>query len=160
MESVSPSPLIKVSQSFGGKSFKACGLKPQTWNPTQFLFELSCLSRWTVTSSCCLCSLSLSIAAPKLLSTVTIAICIDVLQQENSPPSIVREKQVNIYPTVHHSPPTQDPLVSPPTQEDLWHLPGRLSELNYPLCSTYLLILIADMTADTHMQHLLQAHQI
>uniref|UniRef100_A0A3P8P593 Transcription factor ETV6 n=1 Tax=Astatotilapia calliptera TaxID=8154 RepID=A0A3P8P593_ASTCA len=49
-----------------------------------------------------------------------------LIKQENSPPSIVREKQVNIYPTVHHSPPTQDPLVSPPTQEDLWHLPGRL----------------------------------
>lgn len=56
---------------------------------------------------------------------------------------------------MHHSPPTHDPLVSPPTQEDLWHLPGRLSELNDPLCSTYLLILIADMTANTHMQHLL-----
>uniref|UniRef100_A0A3Q0S1C4 Transcription factor ETV6 n=1 Tax=Amphilophus citrinellus TaxID=61819 RepID=A0A3Q0S1C4_AMPCI len=37
-----------------------------------------------------------------------------------------REKQVNIPPSVHHSPPTQVPLVSPPTQEDLWHLPGRL----------------------------------
>uniref|UniRef100_A0AAZ1X6A2 Transcription factor ETV6 n=2 Tax=Oreochromis aureus TaxID=47969 RepID=A0AAZ1X6A2_OREAU len=49
-----------------------------------------------------------------------------LIKQENSPPSIIREKQVNIHPTVHHSPPTQDPLVSPPTQEDLWHLPGRL----------------------------------
>ncbi|XP_006785882.1 transcription factor ETV7 [Neolamprologus brichardi] len=49
-----------------------------------------------------------------------------LIKQENSPPSIIRERQVNIYPTVHHSPPTHDPLVSPPTQEDLWHLPGRL----------------------------------
>lgn len=36
--------------------------------------------------------------------------------------------QVNLPASVHHSPPGQAPLVCPPTQEDLWHLPGRLSE--------------------------------
>ncbi|XP_040906144.1 transcription factor ETV7 isoform X2 [Toxotes jaculatrix] len=44
----------------------------------------------------------------------------------NSPSSIMHGRQVNIPPSVHRSPPNQLPLVSPPTQEDLWHLPGRL----------------------------------
>ncbi|XP_026223844.1 transcription factor ETV7 isoform X2 [Anabas testudineus] len=35
-------------------------------------------------------------------------------------------RQANLPPSVHHSPPHQPPFVSPPTQEDLWHLPGRL----------------------------------
>uniref|UniRef100_A0A8D0D1D5 Transcription factor ETV6 n=1 Tax=Sander lucioperca TaxID=283035 RepID=A0A8D0D1D5_SANLU len=55
--------------------------------------------------------------------------CVDVLQQENretSRPSIMHGMQVNVPLSVHHSPPNQLPLVSPPTQEDLWHLPGRL----------------------------------
>lgn len=47
---------------------------------------------------------------------------VHVLQQENSPPSIMHGRQVR----VHHSPTQQLPFVSPPTQEDLWHLPGRL----------------------------------
>ncbi|KAF1390432.1 hypothetical protein PFLUV_G00057990 [Perca fluviatilis] len=46
--------------------------------------------------------------------------------RETSPPSIMQGKQVNVPLSVHHSPPNQLPLVSPPTQEDLWHLPGRL----------------------------------
>ncbi|XP_078111218.1 transcription factor ETV7 isoform X2 [Sander vitreus] len=46
--------------------------------------------------------------------------------RETSPPSIMHGMQVTIPLSVHHSPPNQLPLVSPPTQEDLWHLPGRL----------------------------------
>ncbi|KAG8002644.1 Transcription factor ETV7 [Nibea albiflora] len=34
--------------------------------------------------------------------------------------------QANMPLSVHHSPPQQLPLVNPPSQEDLWHLPGRL----------------------------------
>ncbi|XP_042348333.1 transcription factor ETV7 isoform X2 [Plectropomus leopardus] len=44
----------------------------------------------------------------------------------NSPTSIIHGRQVNIPLSVHHSPPNQLPLASPPTQDDLWHLPGRL----------------------------------
>lgn len=44
----------------------------------------------------------------------------------NSPASIMHGSQVNIAVGVHHSPPQQLPLANPPTQEDLWHLPGRL----------------------------------
>ncbi|TMS15778.1 Transcription factor ETV7 [Larimichthys crocea] len=44
----------------------------------------------------------------------------------NSPTSIIHGGQVNIPLSVHHSPPQQLPLVNPPSQEDLWHLPGRL----------------------------------
>ncbi|XP_040007938.1 transcription factor ETV7 isoform X2 [Xiphias gladius] len=44
----------------------------------------------------------------------------------NAPASIFHGRQDNIAPRVHHSSPTQFPLVSPLTQEDLWHLPGRL----------------------------------
>lgn len=44
----------------------------------------------------------------------------------NSPPSVMHGRQVNIPLSVHHSPPNQLPMVSPPTQEDLWHLPGQL----------------------------------
>ncbi|XP_033943999.1 transcription factor ETV7 isoform X3 [Pseudochaenichthys georgianus] len=44
----------------------------------------------------------------------------------NTPPSIMPRRQVNIPLSVHHSPPKQLPLHSPPIQEDLWHLPGRL----------------------------------
>ncbi|XP_034392999.1 transcription factor ETV7 isoform X2 [Cyclopterus lumpus] len=46
--------------------------------------------------------------------------------RENSPPSIMHERQVNVPLSMHHSPPNQLPLISPPTQEDLWHLPGQL----------------------------------
>lgn len=55
--------------------------------------------------------------------------CVHVLQQENranSPSSIMHGRQVSIPPSVHHSPPNQLPMVSASTQEDLWHLPGRL----------------------------------
>ncbi|XP_054464475.1 transcription factor ETV7 isoform X2 [Anoplopoma fimbria] len=51
------------------------------------------------------------------------------VKQENreySPPSIMHGRQVNIPLSVHHSPPNQHPLISPPTHEDLWHLPGQL----------------------------------
>lgn len=55
-----------------------------------------------------------------------------VLQQENSANSLssVHEKQssLSLPPNVRHSPHNQDPVVSPPPPEDLWHLPGRLSE--------------------------------
>ncbi|XP_041801108.1 transcription factor ETV7 isoform X2 [Chelmon rostratus] len=44
----------------------------------------------------------------------------------NSPASVMHGNQVNTPLSVHHSPPNQLPLVSPPSQEDLWHLPGRL----------------------------------
>ncbi|XP_018523596.1 LOW QUALITY PROTEIN: transcription factor ETV7 [Lates calcarifer] len=44
----------------------------------------------------------------------------------NSPSSIMHGRQVSIPPSVHHSPPNQLPMVSASTQEDLWHLPGRL----------------------------------
>ncbi|XP_070695788.1 transcription factor ETV7 [Pempheris klunzingeri] len=44
----------------------------------------------------------------------------------NSPTAVIHGGQVNIPLSVHHSPPIQLPVVSPPTQEDLWHLPGRL----------------------------------
>ncbi|XP_051282213.1 transcription factor ETV7 isoform X6 [Dicentrarchus labrax] len=44
----------------------------------------------------------------------------------NSPTSLMHGNQVNIPRTVHQTPPYQLPLVSPPTQEDLWHLPGQL----------------------------------
>ncbi|XP_035512127.1 transcription factor ETV7 isoform X1 [Morone saxatilis] len=44
----------------------------------------------------------------------------------NSPTSLMHGSQVNIPLTVHQTPPNQLPLVSPPTQEDLWHLPGQL----------------------------------
>lgn len=44
----------------------------------------------------------------------------------NSPTPIIHGGQVNIPVSVHQSPPKQLPLVSPRTQEDLWHLPGRL----------------------------------
>ncbi|KAI3357698.1 hypothetical protein L3Q82_016100 [Scortum barcoo] len=56
-------------------------------------------------------------------------VCVCVLQQENrasSPTPTMRGKQVNIPVSVHHSTPAQLPLASPPTQGDLWHLPGRL----------------------------------
>ncbi|XP_031700336.1 transcription factor ETV7 isoform X2 [Anarrhichthys ocellatus] len=49
-----------------------------------------------------------------------------LIKQENSPPSIMHGRQVNIPLSVHHSPSNQLPLISPPTQEDLWHLPGQL----------------------------------
>lgn len=55
------------------------------------------------------------------------------MQQENganSPVTVVHGSQVNVPLSVQHSPPTQLPVVSPPTQEDLWHLPGRLRESN------------------------------
>ncbi|CAJ1085115.1 transcription factor ETV7 isoform X2 [Xyrichtys novacula] len=44
----------------------------------------------------------------------------------NSPATVVHVGQVNMPPTVHHSPQNQLPLASPPSQEDLWHLPGQL----------------------------------
>lgn len=53
-----------------------------------------------------------------------------VLQQENNAKSLssAQETQSSLPPNVRHSPQNQDPVVSPPTNEDLWHLPGRLSE--------------------------------
>ncbi|XP_071332442.1 transcription factor ETV7 isoform X2 [Trachinotus anak] len=44
----------------------------------------------------------------------------------NSPSSIMHGRQVSMTPSVQHSPHNQLTLVSAPTQEDLWHLPGRL----------------------------------
>ncbi|XP_068454221.1 transcription factor ETV7 [Clinocottus analis] len=46
--------------------------------------------------------------------------------RENSPPSVMHGRQVNVPLSVHHSPPNQLTSISPPTQEDLWHLPGQL----------------------------------
>ncbi|XP_029291407.1 transcription factor ETV7 isoform X2 [Cottoperca gobio] len=46
--------------------------------------------------------------------------------RSNSSQSIMHGRQANIPLSVHHSPPNQLPLLGPPTQEDLWHLPGRL----------------------------------
>uniref|UniRef100_A0A3B5LGX9 Transcription factor ETV6 n=1 Tax=Xiphophorus couchianus TaxID=32473 RepID=A0A3B5LGX9_9TELE len=40
--------------------------------------------------------------------------------------TIMHGREVNLPPTVHHPPSNQPPLVSLHTQEDLWHLPGRL----------------------------------
>ncbi|XP_038578439.1 transcription factor ETV7 isoform X2 [Micropterus salmoides] len=40
--------------------------------------------------------------------------------------SITHGVQVSNPLNVHHSSPNQFPLVGPPSQEDLWHLPGRL----------------------------------
>uniref|UniRef100_UPI003AADAD4D transcription factor ETV7 isoform X2 n=1 Tax=Centroberyx gerrardi TaxID=166262 RepID=UPI003AADAD4D len=40
--------------------------------------------------------------------------------------SVTPDRQVGLPPSMHHSPPAQLPVVSAPTQEDLWHLPGRL----------------------------------
>lgn len=57
------------------------------------------------------------------------------LQQENgahNPTSTMHGNHIPLI--VHHSSPNQLPLVSPPTQEDLWHLPGQLRESN-PLLS-------------------------
>ncbi|XP_072222453.1 transcription factor ETV7 isoform X2 [Leuresthes tenuis] len=51
---------------------------------------------------------------------------IKIEHRENSPSAVMRGSQVNPPPSVHHSPPNQVPLVTPTTQEDLWHLPGRL----------------------------------
>uniref|UniRef100_A0A3Q2P0D0 Transcription factor ETV6 n=1 Tax=Fundulus heteroclitus TaxID=8078 RepID=A0A3Q2P0D0_FUNHE len=44
----------------------------------------------------------------------------------NSPSATMHEREVSLSPTEQHPPPNQPPLASPPTQEDLWHLPGRL----------------------------------
>ncbi|XP_043973243.1 transcription factor ETV7-like isoform X2 [Gambusia affinis] len=49
-----------------------------------------------------------------------------LIKQETSPSAIMHGREVNLPPTVHHPPSNQPPLVSPNTQEDLWHLPGRL----------------------------------
>ncbi|XP_020490730.1 transcription factor ETV7 isoform X1 [Labrus bergylta] len=52
-----------------------------------------------------------------------------VVKQEiraNSPATKMHVEQVNMSPSVLRSSPNQLPLVSPPTQEDLWHLPGQL----------------------------------
>ncbi|XP_068997448.1 transcription factor ETV7 [Embiotoca jacksoni] len=49
-----------------------------------------------------------------------------LIKQENrtnSPSSIMRVGQATVPPSLQHS---QVPLVSPPSPEDLWHLPGRL----------------------------------
>ncbi|XP_059189289.1 transcription factor ETV7 [Centropristis striata] len=45
---------------------------------------------------------------------------------ENNPPSIMHVRQVDVPLSVHHSHQNQLPVVSPPAQEDLWHLPGQL----------------------------------
>ncbi|XP_074500337.1 transcription factor ETV7 [Sebastes fasciatus] len=47
-----------------------------------------------------------------------------LVKQENSPPSIMHG--ATIPPSVHQLSINQLPMVSPPTQEDLWHLPGQL----------------------------------
>ncbi|XP_023188704.1 transcription factor ETV7-like isoform X2 [Xiphophorus maculatus] len=49
-----------------------------------------------------------------------------LIKQETSPSAIMHGREVNLPPTVHHPPSNQPPLVSLHTQEDLWHLPGRL----------------------------------
>ncbi|XP_056240231.1 transcription factor ETV7 isoform X3 [Seriola aureovittata] len=51
-----------------------------------------------------------------------------LVKQENreNSPSITHGRQVNIAPSVHQSTRNQLPLATAPTQEDLWHLPGRL----------------------------------
>ncbi|MEQ2281460.1 hypothetical protein AMECASPLE_030560 [Ameca splendens] len=43
-----------------------------------------------------------------------------------SPSTIMHGREVSLPSIVHHPPPNQPTLVSPHTQEDLWHLPGRL----------------------------------
>ncbi|KAF6719677.1 Transcription factor ETV7 [Oryzias melastigma] len=50
------------------------------------------------------------------------------IKQENNAKSLssAQETQSSLPPNVRHSPQNQDPVVSPPTNEDLWHLPGRL----------------------------------
>ncbi|KAM9752812.1 transcription factor ETV7 isoform 2-T2 [Menidia menidia] len=45
---------------------------------------------------------------------------------ERSPSSMMHGRQVSPPPSLPHSPPNRVPSVGPPTQEDLWHLPGRL----------------------------------
>ncbi|XP_028265278.1 transcription factor ETV7 isoform X2 [Parambassis ranga] len=47
-------------------------------------------------------------------------------KNEISPSPIMLSGQVSIPPTMHLPPLPQPPVLSPPTQEDLWHLPGRL----------------------------------
>lgn len=84
-----------------------------------------CYEGFKIALHCCLS------AATKWCVCVLMGTCVDVLQQENranSPTPIMHGRQVNIPLSVHHPPPNQLPLVSPPTQEDLWHLPGRLRE--------------------------------
>ncbi|XP_047447073.1 transcription factor ETV7 isoform X2 [Mugil cephalus] len=52
-----------------------------------------------------------------------------LIKQENRESSLsptMPGRQIPDPPIGHHSPPIQAPLVSPPSQEDLWHLPGRL----------------------------------
>ncbi|XP_041656221.1 transcription factor ETV7 isoform X2 [Cheilinus undulatus] len=53
-----------------------------------------------------------------------------LVKQENradSPASVMTHaEQVNMSQSVRHSPQNQLPLVSPSSQEDLWHLPGQL----------------------------------
>ncbi|XP_034551549.1 transcription factor ETV7 isoform X2 [Notolabrus celidotus] len=46
--------------------------------------------------------------------------------KENSHAAVMHVGQVSLPPTLHRSAQEQLPLVSPPTQEDLWHLPGQL----------------------------------
>lgn len=49
-----------------------------------------------------------------------------LIKQENSPSVIMHGREGSPSTVVHHPPPNQPPLASPPTQQDLWHLPGRL----------------------------------
>uniref|UniRef100_A0A096LQH1 Transcription factor ETV6 n=1 Tax=Poecilia formosa TaxID=48698 RepID=A0A096LQH1_POEFO len=49
-----------------------------------------------------------------------------LIKQETSPSAIMHGREVSFPPAVHHPPSSQPPLLSPHTQEDLWHLPGRL----------------------------------
>ncbi|XP_022047480.1 transcription factor ETV7 isoform X1 [Acanthochromis polyacanthus] len=44
----------------------------------------------------------------------------------NSSPSSMHGSQIKVPPSMPLSPPNQAPVVSPSTQEELWHLPGRL----------------------------------
>ncbi|XP_026188149.1 transcription factor ETV7 isoform X2 [Mastacembelus armatus] len=60
------------------------------------------------------------------MENISLAPLIKQENTENGPPSIMHGREVTLAPGVHHLPPNQLPVVSPPTQEDLWQLPGRL----------------------------------
>ncbi|XP_044207582.1 transcription factor ETV7 isoform X2 [Thunnus albacares] len=50
-----------------------------------------------------------------------------LVKQENRESSLpMQRRQACVPSSGHPSPPNQLPVASPPTQEDLWHLPGRL----------------------------------
>ena len=63
-------------------------------------------------------------------------VCMVHLQQQNRPNNAVSTTHGDHIPlSEHYSSPNQLPVTSPPTQEDLWHLPGRLRELDTTVLS-------------------------